>query len=57
MTKILHGSQKSFCGGSFDLGVWWTSVMLLGPGPGQPTCSVVVTFRPFSPSGLTVFGR
>jgi hypothetical protein len=42
VTKILHGLQKSFCGGLGGLRVWWTSVMPLGPGPGQPTCSVML---------------
>ena len=57
MTKILHGSQKGFCGGSDGLRVWWISVMPLGPGPGQPTCSVMVVSRTIEPSGVTVFGR
>lgn len=46
VTKILQGRQKGFSGTGGELGVCWGSVESIGPGPGQPTCSVMVTSRP-----------
>jgi hypothetical protein len=46
VTKILHGRQKGFSGKGRELEVCWGSVEPVGPGPGQPMCSVMVTSRP-----------
>src|SRR5258708_21955923 len=57
MIRILYWSQKNFCSGPGDLGVWWTSVMLLGPGSG-PTHVLAKGYVPtIVPRGLTVFGQ